>query len=116
MIIVICILTITLGVAMTVGYTGYLAFGASTKSVILYNLPNQDPISIIAKFCYVLTICGSFVIIVQPIFGLLERANWYKSMCRSTPEEEEKPKEDAMMPTPNKEDMETPESPVIKDR
>jgi hypothetical protein len=101
---------------MTVGYTGYLAYGASTKSVILYNLPNQDPISIIAKFCYVLTICGSFVIIIQPIFGLLERANWYKSMGKSTPEETEKPNEAAMMPPPNEGEMETPESPIIKDR
>jgi amino acid permease len=40
MIAVICIVILTLLVAATVGYLGYLAFGATTKSVILLNLPN----------------------------------------------------------------------------
>lgn len=64
MIATICILTLTFLVAATVGYLGYLAFGNSVKSVILYSLPNDDPWAITAKICYVLTIVGSFVIIV----------------------------------------------------
>ena len=63
---------------MVVGYIGYLAFGSTVKSVILLNLPNEDPMSITAKCCYVLTIMGSFVLIVQPIFYIVESSNLYK--------------------------------------
>ena len=77
MIALICILVLTFFVAATVGYLGYLAFGNSVKSVILYSLPNEDPLAIIAKICYVLTIMGSFVIIIQPIFYVVESSNWY---------------------------------------
>ena len=58
------ILTLTVLIASTVGYLGYLAFGATTKSLILYNLPNDDPLSITAKICYILTITGSFVLVI----------------------------------------------------
>jgi len=64
MLAVICIVVLTAAVAMTVGYVGYLAFGAKTKSVILYNLPNEDICSILAKCFYILTIMGSFVILI----------------------------------------------------
>jgi len=72
-----------------VGYIGYLAFGAKTKSVILYNLPNEDAASIAAKIFYVITICGSFVLVSQPIFQIVERANWYKAIY-SDKEQKEK--------------------------
>ena len=58
------ILILTVLIASTVGYLGYLAFGATTKSLILYNLPNDDPLSITAKICYILTITGSFVLVI----------------------------------------------------
>ena len=88
----ICILALTVFVAATVGYLGYLAFGNSVKGVILYSLPNDDPAAITAKICYVLTIMGSFVIIIQPIFYIIESSGWYKktSTCcgdDGTPEE-----------------------------
>lgn len=60
----VCIIFLTVFVAMTVGYLGYLAFGNGVKSVILYSLPNQDPAAITAKCFYVLTIVGSFVIVI----------------------------------------------------
>ena len=62
------IIGLTLCIAAVVGYLGYLAFGATSKSVILYNLPNDDPIAITVKCLYIITISGSFVLIVQPIF------------------------------------------------
>lgn len=58
------IVCLTLFIACAVGYIGYLAFGETTKSVILYNLPNDDSISITAKCLYILTICGSFVLLI----------------------------------------------------
>ena len=64
MITAICILSLTVFVAGLIGYFGYLAFGSTVKSVILYNLPNHDPLSITAKICYILTIMGSFVIVI----------------------------------------------------
>ena len=63
------------------GYLGYFAFGNSVKSVILYNLPNDDPLATTAKIFYILTISGSFVLLAMPIFNVLEKANWYKSLC-----------------------------------
>lgn len=61
---VIIIVSLTLGIAMTVGYVGYLAFGNNTKSLILYNLPNEDPWAITAEICYIVTLAGSFVLII----------------------------------------------------
>jgi amino acid permease len=73
------IIILTFFVAAVVGYLGYLAFGNSVKSVILYSLPNEDPLAIIAKCCYLLTIMGSFTILIQPIFYVIESSNWYIS-------------------------------------
>jgi len=67
-----------------------LAFGESAKSVVLFNLPNDDSLSITAKCLYVLTICGSFVLLIQPIFSIIERSWWYNNwFCPN-----EKPEED----------------------
>ena len=84
-----CVIVLTIFVAMAVGYFGYLAFGKAAKSVILYNLPNEDPLSITAKICYILTICGSFVIVVQPIFYIIEGAGWYQTLGSYGADEEE---------------------------
>lgn len=73
------IVGLTLFIACSVGYVGYLAFGETTKSVILYNLPNDDTISITAKCLYILTICGSFVLLIQPIYSIVERSGWYNN-------------------------------------
>ena len=73
------IITLSVFVACAVGYVGYLAFGDTAKSVLLYNLPNDDSISITAKCLYVLTICGSFVLLIQPIFSIMERSYWYNN-------------------------------------
>ena len=87
----ICIIALTVFVAATVGYLGYLAFGNSVKGVILYSLPNDDPAAITAKICYVLTIMGSFVIIIQPIFYIIESSGWYRktSTCCADDQPEE---------------------------
>jgi len=76
----ITIITLTVCVAMTIGYLGYLAFGNGVKSVILYSLPNEDPASITAKICYVICICGSFIILIQPIYYIIESAGWYRRL------------------------------------
>lgn len=88
-----CIIILTVLVAGLVGYLGYLAFGDSTKSVILFNLPNEDPASITAKICYVLTIMGSFVILINPVFTTIERANWYRNCAGLKTEDQEKAEE-----------------------
>ena len=79
----IIIVTLTIFVAAAIGYVGYLAFGASVKSVILLNLPNQDPSAITAKICYILTIMGSFVLLINPIYYIIENTEWYKGYNRS---------------------------------
>ena len=57
------VIILCLFIAVSVAYAGYFAFGATTKSVIIYNLPNQDPMSITVKICYLVTIMGSFVLL-----------------------------------------------------
>ena len=84
------IVGLTLCVACTIGYAGYLAFGAKTKSVILFNLPNDDPASITAKVFYILTIMGSFVIVANPVFRVIENSGWYRHLAGlKTPEKKE---------------------------
>lgn len=62
------------------GLFGYLTFGQSIKSVVLFNLPNEDPLSIATKLCYLITIMGSYVIIIQPVFSLIESKSWYTNL------------------------------------
>ena len=84
------ILVLTLLIACTVGYLGYLAFGSTTKSLILYNLPNGDSLAITAKICYILTIMGSFTLVIQPIYYILERGYWYKENLYAVPPSKQK--------------------------
>jgi amino acid permease len=62
---------------MSVGYLGYFAFGNSSKSVIIYNLPNEDIMSIVIKCCYLITVMGSFVLLSQPVFHVIESTLFY---------------------------------------
>ena len=72
------IVVVTFILAMFVGYLGYFAFGNSVKSVILYNLPSEDPASITAQIFYILTITGSYVLLIQPIFHIIETSSLYR--------------------------------------
>jgi len=74
----IIIVGLTLGVASTLGYVGYYAFGNGSKSIILYNLPNEDGWSTAAKILYIITMMGSFPLVAHPIFHLLENSDFYK--------------------------------------
>ena len=67
-------------IAILTGMLGYFAFGATCDSVILLNLPNQSIFGILAKLFYCFTIMGSFVIVIQPIFYVMERAEWYQNL------------------------------------
>ena len=69
---------LTLGIACTIGYLGYYAFGSGSKSLILYNLPNEDAWSTTAKILYIITMMGSFPLVAHPIFHLLENSNFYR--------------------------------------
>lgn len=70
--------TVAVTLAVPVGYMGYLAFGNQVESVIIYNLPPNDTMSIVAKSFYVLTIMGSYVIVIQPIFYIIEESEIYQ--------------------------------------
>ena len=64
--------------ALIVGYLGYFAFGNATKSLILYNLPSEDPLSVTAQLFYILTIAGAYILLSQPIFHVIESSSWYR--------------------------------------
>lgn len=88
-------------IAVTVGYSGYLAFGNKVKSVIIYNLPYEDPMSITIKFFYLFTIMGSFVLISQPVFRVIEQTKFYMTgkCCQPDDEEPEEVLEQSQGPT-----------------
>lgn len=67
-------------VAILLGIVGYQAFGDDCASVLLYNLPPQETTSIIAKVFYIITVMGSYILLMQPIFYVIESSAWYKSM------------------------------------
>jgi len=46
------------------GLLGYLAFGATCESTILFNMPHHSGIGIAAKLCYLVTIMGSYVLAI----------------------------------------------------
>lgn len=51
-------------IVLGVGILGYLTFGDRIESLIIYNLPANDNISILAKAFYIATISGSFVLLI----------------------------------------------------
>ena len=63
-----------------VSVMGYLAFGNQVQDVILYNLPFDSPLSISIKILYIICISGSFILIIQPIYHIMESSSLYKSI------------------------------------
>lgn len=80
------VLAICFGVSL--GVLGYLAFGDQCKDTILFNMPNEAAIGVAAKACYVFTIAGSFVLLIQPIFHVIENGQWYQSLFEAESTEE----------------------------
>ena len=74
-------------IAVMTGFLGYFAFGETTDTVILLNLPNNCWVGIAAKLFYCFTIMGSFVLLIQPIFYIIERSDWYTRILE--PEQQE---------------------------
>ena len=72
---VMAFVVLLIGVAM--GYVGYFAFGDKANGIILINLPTNNWVGITAKIFYTLTILGSFAILLQPIFNIIEGYEWY---------------------------------------
>jgi amino acid permease len=58
------VILLTIVIGCTVGYIGYAAFGSGIKAIILYNLPNQNGWAIAAKIFFIITTCGSFVLVI----------------------------------------------------
>lgn len=74
-----CILFLTIFIAVSISYIGYFAFGSEMKSVIIYNLPYYDTLSTLVRVCFVITICGSFVLLSQPVFHVIEASYFYQT-------------------------------------
>lgn len=62
------------------GIFSYLTFGNTLTDVVLFNLPSNQNISIATKLCYFFTIMGSYVILIQPVYSLLESKKWFKDI------------------------------------
>ena len=60
------------------GYFSYLTLGDKITDIILLVLPTNSHWAVTAKIMYLFTIMGSYVLIAQPIFNILESFQRYK--------------------------------------
>jgi hypothetical protein len=58
------VLLLLISLLVTPPFVAIVKSSNNCKSVILYNLPPDQTLSIIAQSCYILTILGSFVIVI----------------------------------------------------
>lgn len=72
--------SVTLVAGVFIGILGYLAFGDQTASVILSNMPETETIGVIARVSYLFAILGCWVIVLQPIFYVVESSLYYEKM------------------------------------
>jgi hypothetical protein len=65
---------------LMVGILSYYAFGDNLSEIIIYDLPEKMPFSILTQIFYMLNVMGCFVIMSQVIFILVEKnyelSNW----------------------------------------
>ena len=72
-----------------IGYLGYITFGNTIKPIIIFNLPPSDPLSVIAKVCFLVNILGSFIIGSVSNLNLVEKSNWYNNGCCNSEQKDE---------------------------
>ena len=68
------------------GILSYLAFGNTLNDLILIVLPTHNNVSIAAKLIYSLNICGSYVLMIQPIFSVMENYRSYQNYDSISPQ------------------------------
>jgi hypothetical protein len=81
---------VSLCIGVAVGVLGYVAFGNSCSSTILLNMPNEVFIGVFAKVCYIVTIIGSYVLLCQPIFYIMESSKTYQELLEGPIQKERK--------------------------
>jgi len=90
--VVFCVFTIIyVCFGFSIGLTGYLAFGSGSDDTLIFNMPNQTWVGISIQILYIFTILGSYVILCQPIFRILENTETYKNILtnkEAIPEDE----------------------------
>ena len=64
--------------AILFGYFSYLTLGDKITDIILLVLPTNSDAAVICKIMYLFTIMGSYVLIIQPIFNILENFQRFK--------------------------------------
>ena len=68
---------ITIFLGISIGVVGYFAFGSTCKDTLLFNMPTNDNSGIAAQGLYIFTIIGSFLVIIQPNFRVIEGSKFY---------------------------------------
>jgi len=64
------------------GYFSYLTLGDKITDIILLVLPTNSHWAVTGKIMYLLTIMGSYVLMIQPIFNIVESFQFYKDFDR----------------------------------
>ncbi|CDW73229.1 UNKNOWN [Stylonychia lemnae] len=75
------VLSLLTGLGIIVGALSYMAFGGKIESIILQNLPN-NAIGISIKLMYMITITGIYVLVIYPVFQIMEDDHKYKNIAR----------------------------------
>ena len=61
-----------------------LLLGIQSNLLLLFNFPPNDPLSVVAKVCFLINILGSFIIESVSNFNVIEKSDWYnKGFCYS---------------------------------
>ena len=71
----IVLVTIT-ALGILVGSLSYVAYRDQTNSIIMYNL-SGDALGLSIKILYMVTIMGIYVLVIMPVFSLVEKYHWY---------------------------------------
>lgn len=65
------LVTVTILIA-SMSFAGYFAFHETAEDLILLNLPVGSALSVLAKFAYLFTICGSTLMMFPVLFSYVE--------------------------------------------
>lgn len=56
-------------IVMIPAILGYLMFGENVQGIVLDTFPDNDPVIIVCRVCFMLVVTGSYVMIAQPVMG-----------------------------------------------
>jgi proton-coupled amino acid transporter len=72
---------VIMGFSVAMGSLSYATYGKDVADIVLMNLP-ESGVADLTKLLYLFTIMGSFVILIQPVFAMVERGSDISPVAR----------------------------------